>query len=1423
LKNILFRLIASFCLLAQLSYAALPIQPLTAKEMAQGYRDHRIIAKPWPSHKSQAELAETQGGFSVRSKFANLGDVRILELDANDQVPDAIKRLRATGHYEYVEADVARTAHATTVVPNDPSFSQQWSLQNTGQSGGTAGADIGATTAWNIITDAPNVIVAVIDTGIRLTHTDLAGNLWASDTGTHGINATVASTASGFNNPDDDSTVGHGSHVAGIIGAVGNNGIGISGVAWKVQLMALKFLPATGSGSSGDTITCIEYAIAHHANIINASFGGPGFSNAEHDAVARARDAGIIFVASAGNESANNDAVPTYPAAFALDNIVAIAATTRNDELDTAYSNYGPGSVDLAAPGTDIYSANNASDTAYKVLQGTSMSAPHVAGALALLKAKFPNDTYRQLINRLLRSTTKLATLNGKVQSGGRLNIGQAVTSTDNRPFNDDFATRAIVAGPNVRVRSSNVGATAEAEPAHAGVTASHSLWWSWTPTDSTQAFFDTAGSSYDTVLAVYTGNSVGSLTPVASNDDNAGVTTSRLVLNVTAGTTYQIAVDGKAGATGYTFLKIGAVPPNDNFASAKALTGLNLRQSGTTSNASREAGEPNATTAAAGHTVWYKWTAPAAGTYSLAVFSKTTDSAVAIYTGSSVSNLTLVASNDNNAGSINSDALARFAALAGTTYYFQVDHSVSSPSEEGGDFILTLTDSLWEFPALDEITSSPAVGTDGTIYFGAGAGADSATDTNVYAVNSNGVQKWAFATTTTALGLVGSSPAIGADGTVYVGADDKILYALDGAAGTKKWSYLADGSIDTTPAIGADGTIYFKDTTKLYALTSAGVLKWSFTLNTTAVGGTYSSPVIGTDGTIYVGTTAGSFYALTDNGSSSAVKWSYTADGDIYTSPAVAADGTIYFGTLKGSFYALTPGASAASKKWSFTLPVFNGANSITSSPAIGADGTIYFAAYDHNLYAIKPATGDIKWTYALGDEVRASSPAVANDGTIYVGVYDGSVYAVNPDGTLQRTFPSALKIRSSPVIANNRLYFGSADAKLHAFDIGRTAVASAWPMFHQNQARIGRAVSGSAVITGQPQARNVVAGSAFSLSVTAVSSAPISYQWFKDNSPIAGATGAIYSVSSASAADAGNYTVTVTSPGGALSSNVAVVVLVTGGSGRLANLSVRANAGAGDQTLIAGFVVAGAGQKDILVRGLGPTLVSLGVPDAVPDPRLILFRSSDTPGGSATQVAVNDNWSTGLTDTFTAVGAVSLLAGSKDAALVSTVTPGGYSAQVVTDTNGIALAEIYDTNLQGGPRLINISGRAPISGGSGVLIAGFVITGAADKTVLIRGVGPKLAGFGVSGAIADPKLDLYVTVGATSTLLNSNDNWEAGDASAATLTSTFTTLGAFALDAGSKDSALLVTLHPGVYSAQVSGVGGSTGVALVEVYEVP
>ena len=326
--------------------------------------------------------------------------------------------------------------------------------------------------------------------------------------------------------------------------------------------------------------------------------------------------------------------------------------------------------------------------------------------------------------------------------------------------------------------------------------------------------------------------------------------------------------------------------------------------------------------------------------------------------------------------------------------------------------------------------------------------------------------------------------------------------------------------------------------------------------------------------------------------------------------------------------------------------------------------------------------------------------------------------------------------------------------------------------------------------------------------------------HEWRKDGVLLADATGPVLTLDAVTAAQAGRYTVTLINATGNVTSAAAILTVDAAAKSSLVNVATRASAGTGAESLIPGFVIAG-GPKTVLVRAAGPALTGFGVNGALADPRLELF-SGDT------VIATNDDWSasSGAAEIGAAAartGAFPFAAGSRDAALLATLAPGAYTARVsgAGTTTGVALVEIYDADAPdavGRGSFVNLATRGVVGAGANVMIPGYVITGTAAKTLLIRAAGPALASFGVAGTLADPVLTLFS--GAQPLL--TNDNW--GDApNLAQLRSAATRVGAFAFADGSKDSALLVTLPPGSYTVQASGTADTTGVALVEIYEVP
>jgi hypothetical protein len=354
---------------------------------------------------------------------------------------------------------------------------------------------------------------------------------------------------------------------------------------------------------------------------------------------------------------------------------------------------------------------------------------------------------------------------------------------------------------------------------------------------------------------------------------------------------------------------------------------------------------------------------------------------------------------------------------------------------------------------------------------------------------------------------------------------------------------------------------------------------------------------------------------------------------------------------------------------------------------------------------------------------------------------------------------------------------------------------------------------------IAAAPSALTVTAGAKATLSAAATGTAPLTYQWLRNGSAIAGATQSTLTFDRARVSDSGQYSITITNSAGTATSSPAE--LVVNPVSHISNLSILTSLTSAADDFTLGFVLKGSGidsPKPVLIRAVGPSLAPLGVPATLADPRLDLL-------SGASVFAANDNWNgdAALSDAFTAAGAFAFTnATSRDAAILTRVTGSNSSVRISGTGSGTVLAELYDGTAAddfgiASPRFANVSVLKPVGAG---LTAGFVIAGADPLRLLVRAIGPTLASFGVGGVLADPKLDLFQS--GNPTAIASNDNWSAASNSGQ-VAAAAVDVGAFALAANSKDAALLVTLPPGSYTVQVNGVGGTTGVALVEVYEVP
>lgn len=402
---------------------------------------------------STAEIEALAGRLNDRVEdiYEHVEGYAVIEDEDGVGVAELVKEYEALPEVESVEENflierypepvssgaVARALDEPPLTgPNDPLLGEQWALVNTGQREGKAKADIGALEAWAKRQGSEEVVVAVLDSGVNYLHPDLTHNIWvrpASLDEYYDAQLGTIDDERGYNAVDNDGHPmdenGHGTHCAGIVGAEGNNGEGIAGVNWKVQIMPLKFMNAGGFGTTKDAIEAINYTIARkkegvNVRVISASWGSTQKSSALEAAIRRAGEEGILFVAAAGNSSVNNDRSPHYPSSYDLPNVLSVAALTRQDEL-ASFSNYGARSVHVAAPGKEILSTWLGAD--YEEHSGTSMATPVVSGIAALILAGEPDLSVRELRERLINAVEPVESLRGKVASGGRISAARAV------------------------------------------------------------------------------------------------------------------------------------------------------------------------------------------------------------------------------------------------------------------------------------------------------------------------------------------------------------------------------------------------------------------------------------------------------------------------------------------------------------------------------------------------------------------------------------------------------------------------------------------------------------------------------------------------------------------------------------------------------------------------------------------------------------------------------------------------------------------------------------------------------------------------------------------------------------------------------------------------------------------------------------
>lgn len=401
------------------------VESVAGQYLVQLTNEHSLVS---------IETLETQLAARVVDRVRS--NVVLVQRPVIETSSSALKSLRASSLVRFAEPNFIYRANRA---PNDSNYKDLWGLANSGaldsrKQKGLAGVDISAEAAWDITTGSKKIVIAVIDTGIDFSIPDLNDNAWTNEAEANGA-AGVDDDGNGYvddihgydfahddGDPTDDHS--HGSHCAGTIGGRGDDATGVAGVNWDVSLMAVKFLDENGSGNLANAVKSVDYARKMGAKIMSNSWGGGGESAILKKAIEDARDADSLFVAAAGNDGSNNDQAPTFPANYAVDNVLAVAAIDNRGEL-ADFSNYGVSTVHVAAPGVNVLSTT---PNGLKYFSGTSMATPHVSGIAGLVAAYNPGITYADLKNKIVSTARKTRTLEGRVRSGGIANAYSALS-----------------------------------------------------------------------------------------------------------------------------------------------------------------------------------------------------------------------------------------------------------------------------------------------------------------------------------------------------------------------------------------------------------------------------------------------------------------------------------------------------------------------------------------------------------------------------------------------------------------------------------------------------------------------------------------------------------------------------------------------------------------------------------------------------------------------------------------------------------------------------------------------------------------------------------------------------------------------------------------------------------------------------------
>ena len=632
--------------------------------------DHVLVGLKKGSDRQLTQQVLEKEGYLVHDvRHAQVMLVGLPQYDDTEDQNTALVALE--GFVDFVEYAEPDYLLYSSLIPNDPAIAnnKMWALENAGNLAGTKqDADIDAPQAWGIRHDANDIIVAVIDSGVQYNHEELLSNMWRHpESGVFGYDA--------YDNDEDPmDNIGHGTHCAGIIGAQGNNGVGFAGVAWNVRLMAGRFLGPNG-GVVSDAIQVIQYARMNGAHVINASWGGGGYSKSLYNEILACGETGIPVVAAAGNDGFDSDSTPHYPSSYDLPLLVSVASTTSQDRL-SSFSNYGRYSVDIAAPGSDIWSCTIGSNSQYRYESGTSMAAPYVTGALALAKAHFQGENTEELLTRLYSSVDSIDSLANKVASGGRLNLNRLLGSSSSDVVNDDFENALVFQDDYAHWQGWNNKATREIDEDEFSLpdTGIRSVWFAWRAPYSGLVEFTVNSDTSKLRAIAFRGREKNHLTLVSEGGRLGKAGTQIIRFYCEVGQEYRFLVDSNDAEGESIAVSLGLKPENDFILQAQSLQGDRFLTLGSNRSATAESFEllsPHAGLGK-GKSVWWKWVPDFDGDFVVTTQGSAFDTVLAVYSGSVGALTEVVANDDRNA--LDWTSMVTFSTISGATYYIAVD-----------------------------------------------------------------------------------------------------------------------------------------------------------------------------------------------------------------------------------------------------------------------------------------------------------------------------------------------------------------------------------------------------------------------------------------------------------------------------------------------------------------------------------------------------------------------------------------------------------------------------------------------------------------------------------------------------------------------------------------------------------------------------